>query len=882
MKKIRVVIADNHIYAAEGLVRLVSDADDMECVGSTTELLELPALIKKESPDILVLDVAWSGDKQAGINILPDIHAIQPSLPVVMVTVYPELIEPARQAGAFPLSKGFSRHELLNAIRWAVRQKESALNLSANHEIFPLTPVERDVLNLLARGLRDDEIARELNRSAGTVKKHVANIFSKLNAKNRTQAAVIAERYNLTANRTRQDKEHTLPITKRSSSIEHSVEPTTRVEQPKQGISHSPAETILVPPSLSELISLDAIEHAVLKLLVNGYAENQIAVTLGSSKPVVNRYAGSIVKKLNVKKLSEAILLAQRFDLIAKWTTEVEKSLKPPSSEDIFSLTPKELAVLKLLIEEQTDKQIALNLSTTESTIKKNTGSITKKLKVKNRTEAVILAKKYRLVDYWSAQMEVFKLVIDNIESIKTLMDIADRFNKIPSPPRFAGINMGEQTNHLNDIANYARAAVESLTSHNRQIQIEQGLNLLRLTRQNLSINSTRKLNQRLNKALAVWEKVFTKEYSRARTVIEIPNVYIVGSPLLAQSSVFKGRGDVFRVLENALTSHADQLPTLLLFGARRMGKTSLLKQLPYVLGPTIIPVIIDLQDLALTNSISNFFASFAANIQSSALLNNRSIILPDISRNGLENDPYYTFSDWMKTTCKEVHNHWILLCIDEYEYFENMISRGIADVRIFQLMRSLMQNFPKLALLFSGGHTVEELKPLWSKYFINVNTIKIGHLSEKDAQELIQRPKSDFPLDYSKIVVKRILASVGGHPYLLQATCRELVDILNNEGKFYANDVSDVDKALSTVLMTASAYFKELWGETKANDSQQKIMVEIAKRKGDVVPKNIVTNIGDHSALQTLLSHDVLEEKDNGYCFKVELVRRWVERQIF
>jgi DNA-binding NarL/FixJ family response regulator len=198
MNKIRVIIADDHVYAVEGMQKIVSEADDMECVASTTELLDLPSLVKRNSPDVLVLDIAWLGDKQAGIRILPDIHKIQPNLPVVMVTVYPEMLELARQAGTHPLSKGFSRHELLNAIRWAARQANDSPDVPPTSvDLVPLTPAETNVLSLLVKGLSDMQIAKQLGRSEGTVKKHVSNILGKLGAKNRTEAAVTAERYNL-------------------------------------------------------------------------------------------------------------------------------------------------------------------------------------------------------------------------------------------------------------------------------------------------------------------------------------------------------------------------------------------------------------------------------------------------------------------------------------------------------------------------------------------------------------------------------------------------------------------------------------------------------------------------------------------------------------
>jgi DNA-binding NarL/FixJ family response regulator len=199
MSKIRVVVADDHIYAAEGLQKIVSEADGMECVGSTTELLDLPGLIKHTKPDVLVLDIAWLGDKLAGIHILPDIRQIHPQIKVVTITVYPELIEPARQAGTFPLNKGFSRHDLLNMIRWAIRQTVDIPDSPVQVSFDPLTMAEQGVLELLAKGLTDKQIAQQLNRAEGTVKKHVSNLLGKLGASNRTEAALLAERYNLIA-----------------------------------------------------------------------------------------------------------------------------------------------------------------------------------------------------------------------------------------------------------------------------------------------------------------------------------------------------------------------------------------------------------------------------------------------------------------------------------------------------------------------------------------------------------------------------------------------------------------------------------------------------------------------------------------------------------
>ena len=102
----------------------------------------------------------------------------------------------------------------------------------------------------------------------------------------------------------------------------------------------------------------------------------------------------------------------------------------------------------------------------------------------------------------------------------------------------------------------------------------------------------------------------------------------------------------------------------------------------------------------------------------------------------------------------------------------------------------------------------------------------------------------------------------------------------MNDENRFLAND-KDVEVALDSVLTTGSAYFKELWSGPDSDEKQRAIMIEVANKKGKPVFEDILRNIGNSSALRTLLHHDILEKNNGGYCFKLELVRRWIEQQI-
>ena len=302
--------------------------------------------------------------------------------------------------------------------------------------------------------------------------------------------------------------------------------------------------------------------------------------------------------------------------------------------------------------------------------------------------------------------------ILEDISSADTLETIATIHSSKWPVPTNVSKDLGNFLFGIEQLRQYARAALNSETQYNRKEQLENAL------------ETTRELSKYFDKippwrfptvilpTLKKWEKVFRLELSNVEKE-PIPNVYIAGAPLSENSKVFKGRKDIFRILEQELATEAEQRPALFLFGARRSGKTSVLRQLPDVLGPQVIPAIIDLQAMALTNTASTFFEKLIGHITKNAL-SFRSIKLPEISRKNLQSDPYTAFADWLSNVERVIGKKWLLLSFDEYEYFEKIVSDGRADPRIFQLLRSILQNYSNVTLLFSGAHTFEELEPIW------------------------------------------------------------------------------------------------------------------------------------------------------------------------
>ena len=193
-KMISVLLADDALVTREGWKKILETAPDVEVLGEVTMIHETLGKVSNLKPDVLLMDLKWSGDVTAGWTTIRDIKASFPKVKIIAITAYENLIRDARLAGADgALVKEFSRDELLGLIKSLVTKGESVKKIEFNDRIVEqLSPREHDVLLLLARGLRDKEIAKDLGIAFTTAKNHVKHILEKLGAKNRMEAAHIA------------------------------------------------------------------------------------------------------------------------------------------------------------------------------------------------------------------------------------------------------------------------------------------------------------------------------------------------------------------------------------------------------------------------------------------------------------------------------------------------------------------------------------------------------------------------------------------------------------------------------------------------------------------------------------------------------------------
>lgn len=204
---LRIVIADDHAAFRSGLEALLGTVAGLEVVGHAASGGEVLERVTATQPDVVVMDLNMPGID--GIEATRRIVAASPHVAVLVLSMYEadDQVFGALKAGARGyLLKGADRAELTRAIRSvaagdaifgpAVARRLMAFFASrpaVDAAVFPeLTDREREILDLVARGLSNTEITERLVLSPKTVRNHVSNIFSKLQVADRAQAIVRA------------------------------------------------------------------------------------------------------------------------------------------------------------------------------------------------------------------------------------------------------------------------------------------------------------------------------------------------------------------------------------------------------------------------------------------------------------------------------------------------------------------------------------------------------------------------------------------------------------------------------------------------------------------------------------------------------------------
>ncbi len=204
-RTIRVLLADDHAVVRKGIREFLEEASDIVVVAEAADGEEAKHLIRRHLPDVAILDVRMP--KATGIDVTRWIRNTFSSIGVLILSAYDDdpFVMAALRAGANGyVLKTAEADEIIAAVR-AVHRGQSALDTTIAQKLLThltnertsmpiedLTPREREVLTLAAKGLTNRAIGQKLGISDRTVQGHLANIYAKLQVGSRTEAVTKA------------------------------------------------------------------------------------------------------------------------------------------------------------------------------------------------------------------------------------------------------------------------------------------------------------------------------------------------------------------------------------------------------------------------------------------------------------------------------------------------------------------------------------------------------------------------------------------------------------------------------------------------------------------------------------------------------------------
>jgi photosystem II stability/assembly factor-like uncharacterized protein/tetratricopeptide (TPR) repeat protein len=360
----------------------------------------------------------------------------------------------------------------------------------------------------------------------------------------------------------------------------------------------------------------------------------------------------------------------------------------------------------------------------------------------------------------------------------------------------------------------------------------------------------------------------------------EIINPYIAGAPVTEQRMFF-GREDVFKWIETSLSGqYADHI--LVVHGQRRVGKTSVLKQLGNRLPEKYIPVFFDLQGR--THTTLDRFLWWLAREIVRVLKQERGIEVPVPEKEAFTSDPEYFETKFLTGLRPMLGENSLLLTFDEFDNLEEgEVKEELARPLIDYLRR--MMGEAGLNFIFSigsSGRKLENMQASYTEFFKTALYKKISFLSREQTTHLITKPVEGV-LEYERAAVGIIFDTTFGHPYFTQLMCHELfARCQRTEQRRVAK--SDVEAILEDVVERGTVNLKFVWDE--ASDIEKWSLTALAHMEArsdnrlvaDYLRKNRVrfSETDMTSGLLHLREKDVLTTENQ---FVIGLLRLWLQK---
>jgi len=366
-------------------------------------------------------------------------------------------------------------------------------------------------------------------------------------------------------------------------------------------------------------------------------------------------------------------------------------------------------------------------------------------------------------------------------------------------------------------------------------------------------------------------------------------NPYAAGLPV-ESPQMFFGRQDIIVWIRENISSQYQE-NVILLYGERRIGKTSVLRHLlrePPT--PGHICLLFDLQGRSYLNDVPSLLGGIADQMFRRLRENGLDIPQPDVDH--FHADAYSAFWDYCSLIDSVLDQRRFLIMFDEFGVLLGKVRDGIFDTTLFDFLRGMIQHLTRFNFLFAGAYEVRSLQKDYGSILFNLARVrKVSYLEQVEAEQLVTEPLKDY-LSFHPLVTKQICSVTACHPYFIQYICASLVERARSERRNYI-ELTDLNWAIRDAVRDATGNIGSIYGHLDANEKPA--LAALANLTDDV---RVYAPFGDlvallerrhlampreqlMEALGSLGERDLINETRIGqqlcYSFRMELVRLWL-----
>jgi len=377
------------------------------------------------------------------------------------------------------------------------------------------------------------------------------------------------------------------------------------------------------------------------------------------------------------------------------------------------------------------------------------------------------------------------------------------------------------------------------------------------------------------------WLELAQQQWRQAKRITSTeptPQVFRAGDPINHEQEAFVPRYGVVGDLEKQIMLAAG-CPGLVLYGRRRTGKSTILRNLSGFLPATVTPIIISMQDPEAFTSLADWISLLARRLSSAlgspSFMPEAATDLSGIMR--------------MLAACnahlEETGKH-ILLAFDEYENFDRKLGEKVFSLDLLATLRESIFAHRNLTWIFAGSHEITELKHAeWPSYLVSARTIEVPLFTIAETRLLLTEPLKFSPLykDESKRPrfapgfwgesgVERIQHEGGGWPHLVQLIAGTVVDLSNDEDKRQVDD-GLFERALNQAVVSGHNVLYQLLRGESVLPGEWDYLSAFRARETQPLP-------GEEALYVSLRRRLLMAEENNEWHLRVPLMARWLRQR--